>query len=64
MPDDMLEAAKGFGVDLPLPDLGGGEGSGIGGILDAVIGGGSSEPSENMARSEYCESAISNRGFS
>ena len=39
MPDDMLEAAKGFGVDLPLPDLAGDAGSGIGGTLDALIGG-------------------------
>jgi len=43
MPADMLDAAKGFGIDLPLPDLGGGEG--IGGLLDAVIGGGSDESS-------------------
>ena len=36
MPDDMLEAATGFGIDLP--GLGGGD-SGIGGLLDSVIGG-------------------------
>ena len=35
MPDDMLEAATGFGIDLP--GLGGGEG--LGGLLDAVTGG-------------------------
>ncbi len=51
MPDDMLEAAKGFGVDLPLPDLVGGAGSGesseggmgIGGWLDTVFGDSSQE---------------------
>jgi AsmA protein len=43
MPDNMLDAAAGFGVDLPLPDLGGG---GLGGILDSVTGGGSEESSE------------------
>ena len=47
MPDDMLDAAKVFGVDLPLPDLGGGDGEGIGGILDAVTGGDSDESSES-----------------
>ena len=48
MPADMLDAAKGFGVDLPLPGLGGGDGEGIGGILDAVIGGGSDEESSGV----------------
>jgi AsmA protein len=38
MPDNMLEAATGFGIDLPLPDLGG-DGEGLGGLLDAVPGG-------------------------
>jgi uncharacterized protein involved in outer membrane biogenesis len=43
MPDSMLEAATGFGVDLPLPGLSGGDGEGLGGLLDAVTGGGESE---------------------
>ena len=43
MPDNMLDAAAGFGVDLPLPDLGGGDG--LGGLLDAVTGSGSNDSS-------------------
>ena len=48
MPDDMLEAATGFGIDLP--GLGGGD-SGIGGLLDSVIGGsGDSSRGQRRAR--------------
>ena len=47
MPDSMLDAASGVGVDLPMPDLGGGDSGGLGGPLDAVTGGGSEDPSDS-----------------
>ncbi len=57
MPDDMLEAAKGFGVDLPFPELPGTEA--VGELLKAMPGiGGAGEAAAGTSEPSTTESVV------
>ncbi len=42
LPADLADKASQFGVDLPIPGLGDGEGGGVEGLLEGITGGGES----------------------
>jgi AsmA protein len=54
LPADIAKKASQFGVDLPIPGLGDGEGGGLGGALEGLLGGGAQSdqpPAEEGAES-------------